>query len=103
MPDALSPLQASTARLAGLVQDLGGGVERRAYPSEWTIADVMSHLGSGAVIFRRRVEDSLEGRETPEGFNESIWTDWNAKSQADKATDALAADAELMAYQGKRC
>ncbi|MFC7725471.1 maleylpyruvate isomerase N-terminal domain-containing protein [Nocardioides sp. GCM10028917] len=26
-----------------------------AYPSEWSVADVLSHLGSGAVITTRRL------------------------------------------------
>ena len=36
-----------------------------AYPSEWTIADTLSHVGSGAVIFLRLVDDALAGVETP--------------------------------------
>ena len=34
-----------------------------AYPTEWDVADVLSHIGSGAVIMERRVEDGLAGRE----------------------------------------
>ena len=30
---------------------------RPAYPSEWSIADVLSHIGSGAVIFGRILDD----------------------------------------------
>ena len=40
-----------------------GAARSRAYPSEWTIADVLSHVGSGAVIMQRRLDDSLAGRD----------------------------------------
>jgi hypothetical protein len=30
-----------------------------AYPSEWTVAQVLSHLGSGAVITQRRLDRTV--------------------------------------------
>jgi hypothetical protein len=55
----LDVLRASVARLhahtAGLAVDELTGP---AYPSQWSIADVLSHLGSGAVITRRRLDDT---------------------------------------------
>jgi uncharacterized protein (TIGR03083 family) len=71
-------------------------LNRRAYPSEWTVADVLSHLGSGAVIMKRRLEDVLSGGDTPEDFAPAVWDTWNAKGPVDKRDDALAADAELL-------
>jgi uncharacterized protein (TIGR03083 family) len=70
---------------------------QRAYPSEWSIADVLSHLGSGAVIMQRRLEDGLAGTETPDDFAPSVWDTWNAKTPAAQRADALAADAALLA------
>jgi uncharacterized protein (TIGR03083 family) len=63
-----------------------------AYPVEWTIADVLSHIGSGAVIFQRRLEDALADTTMPGGFAPSVWDEWNAKAPAAQAADALAAD-----------
>ena len=68
----------------------------RAYPSEWTIADVLSHLGSGAVISRRRLADVLAGTDTPDDFAQGVWDEWNAKTPAAQRTDALAADTALL-------
>ena len=69
-----------------------------AYPSEWTIADTLSHLGSGAVIFLRMLEDSLAGEATPADMAPAVWDVWNAKSPAEQATDSLQADAALLGH-----
>jgi uncharacterized protein (TIGR03083 family) len=69
----------------------------RAYPSEWTIADAFSHLGSGAVIVQRRLEDSLANREGDPHFNPSVWDVWNAKNPVAQVEDCLASDGELLA------
>ena len=37
----------------------------RADPTDWTIAQVLSHLGSGAVIMQRQLEDAVAGQDTP--------------------------------------
>jgi len=99
MADAhLTALRSSVARL----HDLAAGLDEeeltgRAYPSEWSIADVLSHLGSGAVITRRRLDDTIAGQETPEDFAPGVWNDWNAKPPVAQRDDALAADAALLA------
>ena len=67
-----------------------------AHPTEWTVADVMSHLGSGAIISKRSIDDAVEGRETPPKFNESVWDVWNAKTPHAQVTDALDADKALL-------
>ena len=94
----LEPLRASVARLRDIVESLDDAqLEQQAYPTEWRIADVLSHVGSGAVIMSRRVEDGLAGRSMPEDFAPSVWEEWNAKSPREKADAAVAADRELVA------
>ncbi|GAA1751350.1 maleylpyruvate isomerase family mycothiol-dependent enzyme [Luedemannella helvata] len=47
--------------------------------SEWTVAQVLSHLGSGAEIALATLERALAGgAPAPDGFNESVWDRWNA-------------------------
>jgi uncharacterized protein (TIGR03083 family) len=93
----LDALRASVARLHALTTGLAvDELTGPAYPSEWIIADVLSHLGSGAVITRRRLEDTLAGRETPEDFAPGVWDEWNAKPPVAQRDDALAADAALL-------
>jgi uncharacterized protein (TIGR03083 family) len=101
MTDPLATLQASSARLRGLTGGLDAGqLEAPAYPSEWSIAQVLSHLGSGAVIGRRALDDGLTGADTPEDFAPSTWAVWNAKSPAQQANDGLAADRALVERYG---
>ncbi len=94
----LDALSFSVDRLRDLTNALNDReLTRGAYPSEWSIADVLSHLGSGAVITRRRLDDTLAGRDTPDDYAPAIWDEWNAKQPAAQRDDALAADAALIA------
>jgi uncharacterized protein (TIGR03083 family) len=98
MTGELSALHGSVDRLAGIVAGLGPDQLRLpAYPSEWSVADTLSHMGSGAVIMQRGVEDVLEGRPPADGFNQRVWDEWNAKDPDAQAADLLVADAALMA------
>jgi uncharacterized protein (TIGR03083 family) len=67
-----------------------------SYCDDWSIAQVLSHLGSGAVISRRGLQDVRAGTTTPEDFNQSVWDEWNAKTPRQQADDALEADAALI-------
>ena len=97
MAEHLSPLRASVDRLRQLVATLDDtDLRRPAYPTEWTIADVLSHLGSGAVITERRHQDALAGHDTPDDFAPAVWDAWNAKDPSAQRDDALAADAALL-------
>jgi uncharacterized protein (TIGR03083 family) len=72
-------------------------VEQPAYPSEWSIAQVLSHLGSGAEIFCLFLESGLRGDDPP-GQDEfgPIWQQWNERSPQAQAADGLAADEKLL-------
>ena len=96
MADPLTALRASVDRLAELVRPLGHDITRQAYPSAWSIAQVVSHVGSSAVIFERRLADGLAGRDTPPNFAESLWAEWDHKSPDAQAADGLAADEAFM-------
>ena len=94
----LDALAASIRRLRGIVEPLDDtAIAQPAYPREWTIAQVMSHLGSGAVIMQRRFEAAVAGAAAPDEFAPSVWEEWNAKSPRAQVDDALAADAALAA------
>jgi uncharacterized protein (TIGR03083 family) len=96
--DQLEALRFSVERLRRIVEPLADdAVARPAYPKEWTIAQVMSHLGSSAVIHQRRLEDGLAGLEIPDDFAPSVWDEWNAKSAAAQTRDGLEADAAVLA------
>jgi uncharacterized protein (TIGR03083 family) len=97
MDNPLGALRNSVGHLHELCGDLRDDeLERQSYDSEWSIAQVLSHLGSGAVILRRRLEDIRAGRATPDEFAPSVWDDWNAKAPRAQADDALAADVAVL-------
>ena len=58
---------------------------------------MLSHLGSGAVIMQRHLEDTLAGQATPDDYAPRVWNTWNAKAPAAQRDDALAADTALLA------
>lgn len=81
--------------LAGLSDELVAGP---SYVDEWSIAQVASHLGSGAEIFALFLEAGLRQRPAPgaEAF-QPIWSRWNAKTPSAQSRDAAAADARFLA------
>jgi uncharacterized protein (TIGR03083 family) len=82
-------LTASAERLAALIAPLSPAeLRRQAYPTEWSIADVLSHLGSGAVIMRRRLDGEVDAQ--------AVWDEWNAKDPEAQAVDVQAADRALL-------
>jgi uncharacterized protein (TIGR03083 family) len=98
MSNATTALRGSTVRLRDLVDPLDAEQLRApAYPTEWTIADVLSHLGSGATIFIRTVNDALSDTPTPPDFSRSVWDDWDARTPEEQAAGVLAVDQELIA------
>jgi uncharacterized protein (TIGR03083 family) len=63
----------------------------------WTVAAVLSHLGSGAVITLAGLQTALGLRQPPqEGFNQSVWDRWNAMSPAGQRAGFLEHDAALV-------
>ena len=98
-PDAwIGALRHSHDRLQALVEPLDPGqLKQRSYASEWSIAQVLSHLGSQAEIFGLFLEAGLT-RQDPPGREEfgPIWDTWNAKDPQAQASDALRADAATL-------
>lgn len=96
---ALAVLRDSVARLAQIVEPLSD--ERLltpAFPTDWTVADVCSHLGSQARILQRAVVDAVSGSPPDPGGARREWDLWDAKSPHDKASDGLRADLGVATY-----
>ena len=97
MSDVQTALEASVKHLRQIVDDLDETqYTAQAYPSEWTIAQVMSHIGSGAAIMRHGIEAIIAGNQVPDRFNQSVWDEWNAKAPAVQVADSLVADRALI-------
>jgi uncharacterized protein (TIGR03083 family) len=95
----LPALRTSVERLRLLVSPLDDEqLEQPAYPSEWTVADVLSHIGSSAVILERRFEDALRQQPTPDDFTPAVWEVWNAKAPREKVDDGLVSDRSVLEH-----
>jgi uncharacterized protein (TIGR03083 family) len=90
----IAALRNSHERLAALVRPMTPEqLGDPSYCSEWTIAQVLSHLGSGAEIALMTLPAALGAGKPvgPEAFP-AVWDVWNAKSPDDQAADCLAWD-----------
>ncbi|MDF1605816.1 maleylpyruvate isomerase family mycothiol-dependent enzyme [Nocardioides sp. YIM 152315] len=68
-----------------------------AYPEEWNVSDVLSHLGSGAEIFGLILTRLLAGEDAPTQDDfVAIWDKWNAKSPDEQVRDGLNADEDFV-------
>ena len=90
----IATLRDSHERLASLTGKLGSDQAREpSYCSDWTIAQVMSHLGSGAEIALLMLPCALgDGEPVGQDAFQPVWDIWNAKSPDDQVADGLAAD-----------
>jgi uncharacterized protein (TIGR03083 family) len=95
--EPLVALRASVTRLRAIVEGFDADQLRlRAYPAEWTIADVLSHLGSSAVVMNARLDAGLAGADLADDFVPGVWDVWNAKTPDAQAADALVVDRALL-------
>jgi uncharacterized protein (TIGR03083 family) len=66
--------------------------------TEWPVAQVLSHLGSGAEIAMAGLQAVLRDEPMPDqGFNEGVWDRWNAMTPHQQATGFLEHDGALVA------
>ena len=93
----LGALSRSADRLSGVVGGLDpAALEAQSYDTEWSVAQVLSHLGSAGVIFRHGLDVALGAKDADEGFAQATWDEWNAKSPTAMAADCLAVDRALL-------
>ena len=95
----LASLRRSHERLTAHVQVMeASDLDRPSYCNEWTIAAVLSHLGSQAEIFSLFVDAGLAGSNAPaqDAFL-PIWDAWNARGAEAQAADSVAANEALVA------
>ncbi len=99
LPAEIAAIRQSHARLTELVEGLDpAALTGEAYPSEWSIAQVLSHLGSQAEIAVIMSEAGLNGTAAPGREEmEPIWAEWNAKSAEAQARDSIESNERFLA------
>jgi uncharacterized protein (TIGR03083 family) len=95
----ISVLRASHGNLTDAVAALGPDrATDQSYCRDWSVAQVLSHLGSGAEISLLTLRAAIgEGEPAGPDAYQPIWDRWNAKAPADQIADGLAADEEHIA------
>jgi uncharacterized protein (TIGR03083 family) len=95
----IATLRRSHERLAELVAPLTPAqLREQSYCTDWSMAQVLSHLGSGAEISLMGLPAALgEGEPVGRDAFGPVWDKWNAKNPDDQAADALAIDEQHVA------
>jgi uncharacterized protein (TIGR03083 family) len=89
--------------LVGVVRSLSpDDLTRPSVATEWDLSQVISHLGSGAVISLGALEAALAGDPPPgTDVNKAVWARWDAMSPQERADGFVAANTELVErYEG---
>ena len=100
-PDAVRWIAALRSSHDGLVAAVAGlddgQLARTSMSTEWTVADLLSHVGSGAVIGLATLEANVAGRDAPgNDANAAVWDRWNAMTPQEVAVNVGPADAALV-------
>jgi len=90
----IATLRNSHERLASVVKPLSPEQLRgQSYDTDWNVAQVLSHLGSGAEIALMGLPGALgQAEPVDRAAWQPVWDAWNAKSPDDQAADALVSD-----------
>jgi uncharacterized protein (TIGR03083 family) len=94
----IAALRSNHDELAASVREFDQqDLARQSGSSQWDVAQVLSHLGSGAEIGLASLQTGLAGRPGPDqDFNRSVWDRWNAMSAQEKAKGFLSAGEQLV-------
>jgi uncharacterized protein (TIGR03083 family) len=88
----IGALRRSQDRLAPMAGSLSADeLAMQSACAEWTVAQVLSHLGSGAELALRWLDAAI-AHETPPGPEAfpAVWEAWGARRPAEQAADAVA-------------
>ena|SRR5664280_190306 len=94
----IAALRSNHDELAARVREFDEqDLARQSGSAQWDVAQVLSHLGSGAEIGLATLQTGLAGHPGPDqDFNQSVWDRWNAMSPQEKARGFLRAGEQLV-------
>src|SRR5579872_2217553 len=86
----IAALRHSQDRLASLVRPLTPEQLRAPSYHDWTIAQVLGHMGSQAEIFEGWLTAAVERTEPPGNETmQPIWDAWDGRSPDEQAADSI--------------
>jgi uncharacterized protein (TIGR03083 family) len=94
----IAALRSGHDDLVGRLAALGPDdiVRMSAGSKEWTVAQVVSHLGSGAVITKASLDGALDGTGNKGmDFNKTVWARWDGMTPAEQVAEFPTVDEEL--------
>ena len=90
---AIALLRAHHDRLAEVIDRLAPPeLKSPSAADDWSVAQVLSHLGSAAEIWHGPYAAALAGEPAPRADNQSVWDRWNAASPEEQAAGFLEHD-----------
>ena len=93
----IAELRANHERLALFAGELTEvQLKAQSGAAEWNVADVLSHLGSGAEIQHHTVSRAVSGDSGDAPDNREIWDRWNALPPVEQAAGFVASDERLV-------
>jgi uncharacterized protein (TIGR03083 family) len=101
-PAPIAALRSSHDQLAGLVDGISEETAGQiSYCSDWTIAQVLSHIGSGAEIGRGWLAAAIGRGEPPSQDDlQQIWDKWNKRPPMEQVSEGVRSNAALVeAYE----
>jgi uncharacterized protein (TIGR03083 family) len=95
----IGALRRSHDELASFVRGLSTDeLGRQSACSEWSVAQVLAHLGSGAESGLATVERALAGQDPPpSAANAAVWDRWNAMPPEEQRAGFVTSDARRVA------
>jgi uncharacterized protein (TIGR03083 family) len=95
--DLIATMRSLHDRLAQVVVELGPDQLRAgSYDSEWTVADVLSHLGSGSELALMRLRAGSADSPT-DAENAEVWAKWDARTPEQQAVESMAVEQDYVA------
>jgi uncharacterized protein (TIGR03083 family) len=93
----IAELRANHDRLAAFVAELTEvQLKAQSGAAQWSVADVLSHLGSGAEIQHHTVSRAVRADTGDAPVNQEIWDRWNALPPLEQAAGFVASDERLV-------
>ena len=93
----IAELRANHDLLAAFVADLTEvQLKAQSGADQWSVADVLSHLGSGAEIQHHTVSRAVSGDTGDAPVNQEIWDRWNALPPVEQATEFVVSEERLV-------
>jgi uncharacterized protein (TIGR03083 family) len=95
----IAALRSGYDELAGIVRGLSDDdLAGPSGASEWDISQVLSHLGSGAVIGEAGLRAALDSKpRAGQEFNVSVWSRWDGMGRRERADEFLVVNESLTA------